>query len=929
MKKENGMKMQIKYPDKEVSEYGKTVKRLRYYWRVLIIILVFFTIIAFCVSRIISHRLRPESYEHYQLLANDTAGTINSWLASKKEILLNQRISLEMMGDYSREHLTSFLENTIKGRNDTDEICDLYFIDKDGVLSTANGYYTDYDLRNRDYYKLVLYTREIYFTSPYRDISTGSYIVTMSASCKNPDGSIAGVLALDIYIDAFLDPVRYTNVPDDSYIFLIDSNYGLASHPNEDFGYVDERPRILSDLRFDIYHSVKEEIEKKEFDMVNLRDYDGVERDMFISDISSCDWCVVAAISDAELKSSERLMVGYTIAALFITLSSGIIWTLFGAKKMMDQLNDAIGEANAANEAKSIFLANMSHEIRTPINTILGMNEIIARDIAEADDMISKGQDINRDMLDDISVSSGNILNAGNSLLTIINDVLDFSKIEAGKMEITKGEYSLGSVLNDVSNAIYFRAKEKGLEFIMYVDEMIPDRLYGDEFRLRRIMLNLLGNALKFTDEGNIRLTVEKKSREDKDGEYDIDLLIKVRDTGIGIKREDLDKLFNKFERLDMKRNSSIEGAGLGLPITKNLLELMDGTIKVESEYGKGSIFMVSVPQKVISPEPVGDFREKFRESIRSETKGGELFTAPDALILAVDDTTINLKVIKGLLKRTKIRIDTANGGREAVELTETKKYDIILMDQRMPDLDGEETMKCIRGSDKSLNKDTCFICLTADAVNGAKERYLNKGFDDYLAKPVDGTELERKLLKYLPADKIRERSGEEEGKNADTGSKEAGRNNDLSTEEASELQSVYEEKVILADDKEEALKVMFENAGIDYGEGLKNCMKDIELYRDILLDYEKSYDSLSEKMEMYCNNKDLNAYEVLVHSLKSSSRVIGADHLSELAFEQENRAKNGDLEKVIGGSRDMMETYGSVVDCIRSAFIKGLLREG
>ncbi len=906
---------------------GDTGRWRNYLW-ILIVIPVFFAVIAFATSRIISQRLRASSFEHYQLVANNTAETINSWLSSKKEIVLNQRTSLESISRFDRDYVTYFLEEAIAEREDSKEICDLYFIDSNGVLSTANGYYTDYDLRTRNYYLSCLDTREVFYTSPYRDISTGSYIVTLSVSCRDKKGELAGVLAIDIYIDAFLDPVNFTQVPNNSYIFLIDSTFGLASHPYDDYGYVNELPRSISDLDGGIYGPIENEMSSGEYRTVVVKDYDGVKRDMFLSRIPCCNWCAVAAISDDELKSSERLMIGYILVALFISLAVGILWTVFGAKRLMDQLNAAIAEAESANEYKSLFLANMSHEIRTPINAILGMNEIVLRDAREAREAARRGEPAGEEVWDEITVSSGDIMSSGNNLLTIINDILDFSKIEAGKMEITEKEYGLGSVLNDVSNTIYYRAKDKGLEFVVDVDESIPERLYGDEYRLRQVMINLLGNAVKYTPEGNVRLMVDGRMKEQEDGSRVEELTIKVRDTGIGIRKEDIDKLFLKFERVDLKQNSSVEGTGLGLAIVKNLLELMGGSIKVESEYGKGSLFIVHLPQKVISPEPIGNFRERFREKVTSEDKYEELFTAPEALILAVDDTRMNLTVIKGLLKKTQIQIDLAGSGEEAMEFTELRKYDLILMDQRMPDMNGTEAMENIKAMPGGPNRDTCFICLTADAVNGAKERYMEEGFADYLAKPINGLELEKMLLKYLPEEKVRRTAEHAEGAysgekrqevSGEDGKKELGR------------QETHERTgaVNISNAGRGSLREMLEAAGFDYEMGLRNCMREEDLYREILLEFVTSYEEYSGELAQYYESEDLSSYVVKVHALKSSARTIGEVRLSELARQQEEMAKAGDLQGVRTGYGEMKELYESRVAAIRTMIDQGLLEEG
>ena len=399
----------------------------------------------------------------------------------------------------------------------------------------------------------------------------------------------------------------------------------------------------------------------------------------------------------------------------------------------MKELEVARAKADAANHSKSEFLANMSHEIRTPINAIIGMNEMILR---ESDD-------------DKVLDYSKNIESAGRSLLSIINDILDLSKIEAGKMEINEATYSFSSLINDVSVMVSVKAREKNLAFDVYVDETLPDSLIGDEIRIRQILVNVLNNAVKYTEIGSVGLSVGYEKENDN-----CTLVIKVSDTGIGIKEEDLHKVFEKFDRLDMDKNKTIEGTGLGLTIVKRLLAMMNGDISVKSEYGKGSVFTLRLPQKIGDTAAIGDYRKKFNSSSASEGGYKELFHAPDAEILVVDDTLINLTVVRALLKKTKIRIDTATSAAEALVKTREKHYDTILLDNRMPGMDGAEALPFIRSQEGGLNKETPVVCLTADAVTGARERYMAEGFTDYLTKPIESAALERMLLCYLPKDK-------------------------------------------------------------------------------------------------------------------------------------------------------------------------------
>ena len=381
----------------------------------------------------------------------------------------------------------------------------------------------------------------------------------------------------------------------------------------------------------------------------------------------------------------------------------------------------------AANNAKSNFLANMSHEIRTPMNAIIGMDEMILRETHDPK----------------ISKYALDIRSASKTLLSIINDILDLSKIESGKMEIVPVEYDSSSVFNDIVNMTMKKAEDKGLDYDLVVDESIPARLYGDEIRIRQIMLNIINNAIKYTEKGSVKVSVSYDNNNKV-------LLISVSDTGIGIKPEDIDKLYNSFQRLEETRNRNIEGTGLGLNITKQLAEMMGGHIFVESVYGKGSTFTAEIPQKVIDATPIGDFTTRLKEAAELSEEYKPILVAPNAKVLIVDDNEMNLDVITGLLEDTRIKLTTAGSGRECLDRLREGSYDVILLDQMMPGMSGRETLSVIKSEQLAVN--TPIIALTADAIVGARESYLKEGFTDYLSKPVMYEDLEKILLKYIDA---------------------------------------------------------------------------------------------------------------------------------------------------------------------------------
>ncbi len=384
-------------------------------------------------------------------------------------------------------------------------------------------------------------------------------------------------------------------------------------------------------------------------------------------------------------------------------------------------------EAEHENKAKSTFLANMSHEIRTPINTVIGLNTMILRESHEPT----------------IKSYARNINSASNMLLSIINGILDMSKLEADRMELVSEEYSVRQLLIDVVNMVRGRAEFNKLEFVYEIAENLPEKVCGDSIRLKQVVINLITNAAKYTDEGSVKLSVFGQVHGDK-----VHMLFSVKDTGIGIRDEELEKLTQRFTRFNEERNHSVEGTGIGLNLVTGILQLMDSKLNVISEYGKGSEFYFEVEQDVVSKEPVGhiDFDIENNENDEYQV----LFTAPEAKILVVDDNKMNLMVFEELLKETQLQIDAVSSGLSALEMTKQKKYDLIFMDHMMPDMDGVETFKAIREQTSGLNQSTPVIVLTANAIKGAAEEYCNLGFDDFLAKPIEPDILEQKILDYL-----------------------------------------------------------------------------------------------------------------------------------------------------------------------------------
>jgi len=380
-----------------------------------------------------------------------------------------------------------------------------------------------------------------------------------------------------------------------------------------------------------------------------------------------------------------------------------------------------------ASESKAKFLANMSHEIRTPINVVIGMNEMILRE--------------NKDKT--IDEYAHNIKNASKMLLGLINDVLDFSKIEAGKLEIVESDYSTATLINDVMLGADVRAKQKQLHVVKHIDDTLPSILCGDELRIKQVLNNILSNAVKYTEKGSVTFSADSVYKEDK-----FFLRFAIKDTGIGIRKEDMDKLFGSFERLELSKNRYIQGTGLGLNIAKQLVASMGGTIEVQSEHGAGSCFTVEIPQQIVDDTPMS--KKKPAEDTKAVAVEKKRLYAPDAKVLVVDDNKMNLKVIQALMKNTGIQLDMANSGDECLQMTKDKKYDLILMDHMMPEPDGIQTLHMLREDKDNVNCDTKVIVLTANAIEGMREQYLDEGFEDYLSKPIEVLRLEEMLEKYI-----------------------------------------------------------------------------------------------------------------------------------------------------------------------------------
>lgn len=521
-----------------------------------------------------------------------------------------------------------------------------------------------------------------------------------------------------------------------------------------------------------------------------------------------------------------------------------------------------------ANSAKSEFLANMSHEIRTPINAVVGMNEMILRECEDGD----------------IKEYAYNIQSASRTLLSLVNDILDLSKIEAGKMEIIDDYYKLSGVLYDVVNMIQIKAEQKGLDFSVEVDKNLPDHLYGDEVRIRQVIVNLLNNAVKYTQEGSVSLKVEGERVSDET----VNLVIRVEDTGIGIREEDIDKLYGAFERLEQKENRNIEGTGLGLSITAKLLELMQGHMEVKSVYGQGSVFTVYFSQTINAEGNIGSFETKYHEFAASRQAYKESFEAPDAKILVVDDNEMNLLVVTNLLKQTKIGITCCDRGEKCLDIVKTKAFDVILLDHMMPGMDGIETMKRLKSMENNLSKDAPVIVMTANAIVGVRDMYLKEGFTDYLSKPFEIDKLEKMIKSYIPWEKIQKPRKTCAG----------GQTQNVAQPEKKEVhrETEADERII--------------RGTIDIFTGLQYSAGDETMYKEFLRMFCDMGKEKMERIQAGYEQADWPDYSILVHALKSTALSIGAKRLSERALELEKAGKEGRIPFIHEEHDGLMKLY-------------------
>ena len=725
-------------------------------------------------------------------------------------------------------------------------------------------------------------------SAPYYDEQTGGYCVTISERVYDAEtGEFLGNFGIDFFMDKLVE-ILGDSYSDSGYAFLVDTEGDIINHPYGSYQMSQDTKTNVSELPYG-------EIKADGMSTNIFRDYDGSFR-ILIAARNDDSKFTVYVVSGIWTIYRRVLVYGFVCLTTFLVCIILVYRLLSDLIRWQDETNrqmkEAADAAIAAGKAKSQFLAQMSHEIRTPINAVLGMNEMILRESSD----------------ENILDYAANIQSAGRTLLSIINSILDFSKIEDGKMEIIPVKYDIASMINNLVNSIAERARDKSLDFIVDVDEKLPSVLLGDDVRITQVIMNLLTNAVKYTEEGKVTLSI-KEGKRDANFVY---LDVQVKDTGIGIREEDMIKLFESFERLEEKRNRNIEGTGLGMSIVTKLLEMMDSELHVESVYGVGSVFSFCLRQSIVDAHPIGDYVKRLERSKGQSEEVTHLY-APKARVLVVDDNAMNLKVVKNLMKLNGIVPDQVLSGMEAIEMIRRKNYDIVFLDHMMPKMDGIETLAKIKEEHLKAEGMT-IIALTANAVVGAKEIYLQAGFDDYLSKPIEVDRLEKKLAKYLPKDIVSWRAN--------------GKKNDVEVSEELPDEEILEFAPMDIEDSEDGMvssdgiiqKVG--KIGLSADDGLRFCGGDEDFYVEMLKDYVGAYEGKAQELERFFERKDWHEYQTMVHALKSTSKTIGATDIFERAKSLEEASGKVDVDFIENNHAKLLADYKVITDKIAVIFI-------
>ena len=807
-----------------------------------------------------------------------------------------------------------------------------------GIYGYINGTYVDgvgwvppegYDPTERDWYKTTVGGNgNVVIVSPYVDAQTGNVIISVGKALTDTNNA----LALDLTLSGVQEIVENIQINGYGYGFILNNDGMIIAHPDK--------------TQNGVFYNVTAEGKKLLDKAVSIgkgnfsTKINGEKCTVFVDNVMD-QWHLVVITKDSELYKDPNTLL---VASILINLTVFILLSVFfilsyryevksneriEQMKASEQRKDFEAKllkieksaADSANKAKSDFLADMSHEIRTPINAILGMNEMILRKSKETETI----------------EYASNIQTAGNTLLSIINTILDFSKIEDGRMHLVSAPFETVSLMNGLYHSIKERAAAKDLELIFDVDETIPTSLLGDDVRISQVIMNLLTNAVKYTEKGSVTFSIKNLG-----GEGDsIKLLVSVKDTGIGIKEEDISKLSISFERVDEKKNRHIEGTGLGISIVTKLLKMMDSKLQIESKYGEGSNFFFELPLSVVDPTPIGHYSHSQKPERRSPQS--EVLTQyPSARILITDDNEMNRKVVRNLLKLFGIVPSICSSGMETIEIMKSEHFDILFLDHMMPEMDGIETLKLLK--DAKLTENTIVIALTANAVLGAREQYLNAGFDNFLSKPINVNELEDILKEYLSdlaedgpdkgsPDKqesspqitaVKKEDTTQNGADeVNVNKKASGIIENISDDDNGiyaefipyngnlpEKEGETEKLTNGFKDSSDSVMEKLEKLGLSTKDALVYCGGDESFYIEIINDYIDAAKEKVESLTKFLDADNLKDYKILVHSVKSSSKTIGAMTLFEKAKDLEAASNEGRSEYVKEHHKEVMDEY-------------------
>ncbi|MDR1885513.1 MAG: response regulator [Synergistaceae bacterium] len=957
---------------KKVSSHIRAILRTERNQILFVFMAFLLMVVASCffVSRIVEKQIVTNAEE----ILTTAQVSISASLREAEVTLFNASLSIQNRLDnrHTNEQVGKYITELTNGlllpTNNISGFLGLFGY-VNGSFISGNGWIPpdDFDVKSRPWYIAAQKGRgRVSFSPPHPSARTGRMIVSAAKMLTGAGGEDYGVIALDIDLSGISQYINSLQFAEGGYGMLLDSDLKLVAHPDD--GLLGRRLDDISPEHAVIAGSMR----KGETD-ISARKMRGLHETRVIAFFRgmSNGWYIGMVTPMRSYYKDLFLM------ALILSLLGLILMTMLSC--LLIRLSLAKLRSEEENRSKSSFLARMSHEIRTPMNSILGMSELIMRN------------EISNEVREYISI----IHNAGDSLLAIINDILDFSKIESGQLKIEVRKYFFQSLINDMINVIRVRVVERDIDFLVNVDPEIPQQLIGDEVRIRQIVINLLANAVKYTEKGFVCLDVKKNQIDDDT----LELVFKVRDSGVGIKKEDLHKLFVDFTRLDVDYNQRVEGTGLGLAIARTYCRLMDGDVSVESEFGRGSTFTATLIQtfeedkklaavkhpeqkrvllyedrpmhlqsivaemKALGVTPAcslslaefvedleeGDFDYAFVSSTYAMdcidalgrrrmpiqlvvmVEPGEVsafrdvgsimmpvysvqianalngviergagspdgnasrFIVPEARVLIVDDILSNLRVAKELVAQYRAVIDTCKSGSEAIELVKNNHYDIVFMDHMMPDMDGLQTTAVIRRIDDGSDyyRSLPIVALTANAISGQREMFLQNGMDDFLAKPIEMQQLDGILQRWIPKEKQVELAPGEE-----------------TPEPAAE---------------DDAPDAPLEVPGINVSVGLKHIGGSMAVYKDILSDFCADAKELIEKIKHEERTGDIHNYTIHVHAMKGAARSIGAAEFALFAAQMEEAGHNGNLELIHERTDDLLKNLGELVDNIFAALM-------